>query len=179
VRRTRCGLGCQGLFSETVVNVNDVQNYRYPFAGSVDEVRVWNRARSAEEIKATMRAGVAQGDPALVLWLRFNEMSGQVLRDSSCSGNDGYPGRTVEPEDDDPAFEPSGIGSRWPIPGDANLDCRANILDLIAIRNAIGKDPNSGDNWKFDLNQDGSISLVDLIAARNRLGTKCLECSAD
>jgi len=161
------------------LGMNDVPNYRYFLAGSVDEVRVWSRARSAEEIKATMRAGVVQGDPGLVLWLRLNGMSEQVLLDSSCLGNDGYLGRTAAAEDDDPGFEPSGVGNRWPIPGDANLDCRVDILDLIAIRNAFGRNPNSGDNWSFDVNQDGAVNVVDLIMVRNRYGTKCLVCSAD
>lgn len=27
--------------------------------------------------------------------------------------------------------------SKWPIPGDVSMDCRVNILDLIAVRNKL------------------------------------------
>jgi len=59
------------------------------------------------------------------------------------------------------------------IPGDANLDCTVNILDLIFIRNRLGRPAGSGDNWKADANQDGQINILDLIYVRNKLNTKC------
>ena len=61
----------------------------------------------------------------------------------------------------------------WPIPGDANLDCRVNILDLIFIRNRLNQDVNTADNWKADVNSDGRINILDLIFVRNRLNTMC------
>ncbi|HUW33074.1 MAG TPA: hypothetical protein VM223_15815 [Planctomycetota bacterium] len=36
----------------------------------------------------------------------------------------------------------------WPIDGDANMDCRVNILDLIFIRNKLNQPVGTGDNWK-------------------------------
>ena len=36
----------------------------------------------------------------------------------------------------------------WPIEGDANMDCRVNILDLIFIRNKLNLDVGTDDNWK-------------------------------
>ncbi|HUS57675.1 MAG TPA: dockerin type I domain-containing protein [Planctomycetota bacterium] len=62
----------------------------------------------------------------------------------------------------------------WPrIHGDANMDCRVNILDLIFIRNRLGRDVTTGDNWQADVNEDGRINILDLIYARNRLNTTC------
>ena len=61
----------------------------------------------------------------------------------------------------------------WPIPGDANLDCRVNILDLIFIRNRLNQNVNTGDNWKADVNSDGRVNILDLIFVRNRLNTSC------
>ena len=61
----------------------------------------------------------------------------------------------------------------WPIDGDANLDCRVNILDLIFIRNRLNQDPATGDNWQADVNQDTRINILDLIFVRNRLNTAC------
>ena len=62
---------------------------------------------------------------------------------------------------------------RWPITGDANLDCTVNVMDLLVVRNLLHQDPASGDNWKADVNGDGAINLNDLITVRNRMGTRC------
>ncbi|HUW31109.1 MAG TPA: caspase family protein, partial [Planctomycetota bacterium] len=63
--------------------------------------------------------------------------------------------------------------SVWTIPGDLNGDCKANVLDLIIVRNRLGSDPSSGDNGLADLNGDGRINVLDLIQTRNRLGSAC------
>ncbi|MCD6138811.1 MAG: LamG domain-containing protein [Deltaproteobacteria bacterium] len=55
--------------------------------GTIDEVRIYNRALSAEEIIQLFRGGhVWKG---LVLWLRFDEGSGTTAGDSSGCGNHG------------------------------------------------------------------------------------------
>jgi len=59
------------------------------------------------------------------------------------------------------------------IPGDANGDCSVNVLDLIFIRNRLGKPVGSGDNWKADVNSDSVVNILDLIYARNRIGARC------
>ena len=61
----------------------------------------------------------------------------------------------------------------WPIDGDANMDCRVNILDLIFIRNKLNQDPATGNNWQANVNGDTAINILDLIYVRNRLNTKC------
>jgi len=63
--------------------------------------------------------------------------------------------------------------SPWPIPCDANLDCRVNILDLIFTRNRLNQDPATGDNWQADVNEDTQVNILDLIYVRNRLNTAC------
>ena len=61
----------------------------------------------------------------------------------------------------------------WPIDGDANMDCRVNILDLIFIRNKLNQAVTTGDNWKADVNEDTRINILDLIFVRNKLNTQC------
>ena len=61
----------------------------------------------------------------------------------------------------------------WPIPGDVDGNCRVNILDLITIRNRLGQNPSTGDNWIADVNRDGNINILDLIAVRNSLNSVC------
>jgi len=67
----------------------------------------------------------------------------------------------------------SRSGSWWPVSGDANADCKVNILDLIFIRNRLGQDPATGDNWRADVNEDAKINLLDLLYVRNRLNSRC------
>ena len=67
----------------------------------------------------------------------------------------------------------SATFARWPIPGDANRDCKVDVLDLLAIRGRLGQDPGSGDNWKADVNNDGKINLLDLMFVRSRLFDEC------
>jgi hypothetical protein len=59
------------------------------FTGQMDEVRVWNLARSAAEIASTMHHTLTGSEPGLILYWRFEEGSGRVLRDSSTAHNDG------------------------------------------------------------------------------------------
>jgi len=55
----------------------------YPsFAGFVDEVRVWNVARTGDDLEAARRLTLAADTPGLVLYLRLEEGSGQTLADS-------------------------------------------------------------------------------------------------
>ena len=76
------------------------------------------------------------------------------------------PGVRVAAAESSPAFM-----SR--VPGDSTLDCVVNVLDLIYVRNALGKDVDSGENWRSDVNNDGKVNVLDLIAVRNRLGVRC------
>ncbi|HUW30570.1 MAG TPA: dockerin type I domain-containing protein [Planctomycetota bacterium] len=72
------------------------------------------------------------------------------------------------------AHEYGATGTSWPIPGDANLDCRVNILDLIFIRNKLFQSPCDSNNWQADVNNDGlTISVLDLLFTRSLLRTAC------
>ena len=58
--------------------------------------------------------------------------------------------------------------------GDANGDCKVNVLDLIYIRNHLKGDVSSDPAAaKADVNHDGVVNVLDLIYVRNRLGTSC------
>jgi len=56
-----------------------------------------------------------------------------------------------------------------PLRGDVNLDGRVNMLDLIYVRNRLGRNPYSSDYWRADVNADGNINLLDLLLVRNRM----------
>jgi len=65
----------------------------------------------------------------------------------------------------------TGIGAAAQLPwdGDANGDCKVNVLDLVLVRNCLNQDVGTGDNAKADVNRDGRINILDLIYVRNRL----------
>ncbi|MDH7479988.1 MAG: LamG domain-containing protein, partial [Syntrophomonadaceae bacterium] len=63
--------------------------YISPFCGAIDEVRLWNVARGAQEIRSDMSKTLEGNEGGLVGLWRFNEVSGTVVEDSSTKDNDG------------------------------------------------------------------------------------------
>jgi hypothetical protein len=74
------------------------------FHGSLDEVRIWNRALSAAEIAANRNAELAGSETGLVAYYRFNEGTGQLLTDQTVSTNDGVLGSSLATENNDPQW---------------------------------------------------------------------------
>jgi len=63
------------------------------------------------------------------------------------------------------------IGAYEHLPGDVNYDGRVNVLDLILVRNSMGRDPASSiQARKADVNADGAVNVEDLLLVRTRLG---------
>jgi len=57
--------------------------------------------------------------------------------------------------------------------GDVDNNCAVDTADLILIRNRLGEDAGSGNNWLADVNRDGLVNIIDLVFVRERLGTNC------
>ena len=57
----------------------------HAFTGIIDEVRLWNIARSSAEISATMNSELKGDEPGLVGYWRFDDGNGFVAADSSPS----------------------------------------------------------------------------------------------
>ena len=57
--------------------------------------------------------------------------------------------------------------------GDANGDCKVNVLDLLQTRNRLAQSASTADNWKADFDQSGKIDILDLILVRNQMGRNC------
>ena len=64
-------------------------------------------------------------------------------------------------------------GDGWPVGGDANFDCIVNALDLLFIRNRLGRDVSLDDNWQADITTDGVIDVLDLLIMRALYGSTC------
>ncbi len=59
------------------------------FKGKIDEVRIWNLARTSVEIQTSMKLRLAGNEPGLVGYWRFDDGSGNVAIDSSPNANVG------------------------------------------------------------------------------------------
>jgi hypothetical protein len=82
------------------------------FQGTIDELRVWNVARSGADIRNNMRRRLNRDEPGLVGCWTFDEASGQVVRDQSPRHNHGRLGRLPVEDGCDPRWVPSGV-SLW------------------------------------------------------------------
>jgi len=74
------------------------------FDGSLDEVRLWNRALSASEIATQRHTELSGQEAGLVAYFRFNEGSGQSVFDATTQANDGVLGTTSNVEGNDPQW---------------------------------------------------------------------------
>jgi hypothetical protein len=74
------------------------------FHGLVDEVLIWNTARTEAQILEDMNQNVEVKESGLVSYWRFNEGKGQSVFDSSLKGNHGWLGATVEVDLNDPMW---------------------------------------------------------------------------
>jgi len=94
-----------GLHRTTVSN-NPAENPHY-FSGLMDEVCIYNRALSAQEIQMIMHIRPEGSEPNLVGYWDFDEGEGQVAYDTSGNGNDGQLGSSPDIDDSDPNWADS------------------------------------------------------------------------
>jgi len=138
------------------------------FNGKIDEVRIYDRALSAEEIQANMYMRLTGNEPNLVAYWNFDEGQGQDVYDLSPNGNDG-----------------AIIGAAWVEPGapvdictmqqlierniSAALELKWNILDEIEV--ALDREYATF-NMLIELlrgREHGDWSRKDIIKARHNL----------
>jgi PKD repeat protein len=74
------------------------------FPGVIEDVRIWNVARSQSEILSTMYGGISGSEPGLMGYWRFNEGSGQYTADSSGRNNYGRLGWDYQADAGDPVW---------------------------------------------------------------------------
>ena len=72
------------------------------FAGYMDELRVWNYARTQAQINADMNNPLAGTEPGLAGYWKFDENTGQTAYDSSTNNYDGTLGSTGGGDSNDP-----------------------------------------------------------------------------
>ena len=94
------------------------------FPGTIDEVRIWNTARTPAQIQANMKQTLTGPQTGLLAYYKFDEGSGQLAKDSSGNGIDIALGANTAPGPDDPSW----VVSNAPITS-VVTDLSGNILD--------------------------------------------------
>jgi len=74
------------------------------FDGRLDEIRIWNVARTQSQIMSTMSTVISAPAAGLIGYWRLDEGTGQTIHDLSGSGNDGLLGGSVAADASDPTW---------------------------------------------------------------------------
>lgn len=86
----------------------------FHFDGVIDEVRVWNLARTPEQIQAHMHERLLGNETGLVAYWRLDEGAGQVINDGAIHPHPGHRGSSENPDAADPAWV---LANRTPATG--------------------------------------------------------------
>lgn len=73
-------------------------------SGRIDELRIWDRELTIQEIRDHMQRRLTGGEPGLVGYWRFDEGSGQTAFDSSPSGTHATLGTSSSADSQDPTW---------------------------------------------------------------------------
>ena len=148
------------------------------FNGAIDDVRVYDRGLSSEEIQASMHTPLVGDEPGLVGYWDFDEGEGQIVYDLSGNGNDGQLGSTPEADSSDPAWvesdAPVGICSLYQIAtmaADGAVECKTALLEelLAGLANewtayeALEELLESGDY--------GDLNYGDIVTAKQKINS--------
>ncbi len=122
-------------------------------AALMDDVRVWNVARSQAEIQAAMNSALTGGEPGLLGYWDFEEGSGQTVFDLA-GGHDGRLGTDSAPDDSDPAWIDSEVALS-PMAGEgpaiSDVVYPASVAsDSVAVVTATISDADTGGDGVAD-----------------------------
>ncbi|KUG08426.1 LamG-like jellyroll fold domain-containing protein [Solirubrum puertoriconensis] len=82
--------------------------------GYLDEVMIWNVARTPAQIQSDRQNGNNTSSPALLAYFKFDESTGQAAMSQATLGPHGVLGSTNAPEPNDPIFTSAVVNSTRP-----------------------------------------------------------------
>jgi hypothetical protein len=109
-----------------------VTNARW-FSGLIDEVRIWNSARTVDEIRANMHRKPDTAELNLVGYWNFDEGEGSIAGDSSGNGNNGTIVGAIWTDSIPPVGDICGLDGLVERNLNDILDRKLGILDELAI----------------------------------------------
>ena len=95
--------------TEAAVRIGRHGYYNSYFSGDIDEVRIWNYARSGEEIQQDMRKNLTGTESGLIGYWDFDEGDGQIANDLTGGGNNGRLGSSFQVNASDPDWFQSDL----------------------------------------------------------------------
>lgn len=148
------------------------------YAGMMDEVAIYDRALSAEEIRANMHQHLVGNEPNLVAYWSFDKGEGQEAEDLSGNGKDGTLGSSPEPDGSDPAW----IDSSAPIgfctlegivERDLSvvLDTKLDIIKQLGQARAAELGVLDMLNTHFKNRNFGTVKKRDIVKAKQKIHT--------
>jgi methionine-rich copper-binding protein CopC len=91
----------------------------YPFKGVLDEIRLWNVARTGTQILGSATASLTGTETGLVAYYPLNEGTGQTVEDKSANTNNGTMGTSAAVDASDPTWvasdRPATIVAKQPV----------------------------------------------------------------
>ena len=162
--------------NSSALNIGRRGNDTNYFAGNVDELRIWNTARSENEIKNNLNTTLTGTESNLVAYYNFDEDSRELITDSSTTGNDGTfvnggnNGTFVNAISldgvDDEIQIPSGVGGFGDF-GNSNFTIEAWFKTTESDGTLIGADSTSdGQFWRVYI-EDGLAKFGYAISDRS------------
>ena len=94
------------------------------FKGQLDEVRIWNLARTQQQIVNSMDAELTGNETGLIAYYRMNASTGSTLSNSSPNGSDGTLNSSIRLVSTIPLDQIS------PVISSANLDTDNEFIDI-------------------------------------------------
>ena len=90
--------------NETPLEIGNLPSSVRYFDGAIDEVRIWSRALTQNEIQNNMYVELRGTEPGIAAYYKFNENAGQSALDNTTNDNDGTLGSTPAEDDNDPGW---------------------------------------------------------------------------
>lgn len=130
-------------------------------SGDIDEVRIWNKARTGNEIVASAYLDINTSDPNLLAYWKLNDNS-QVVVDASTTGANGTLGLNTNIANDDPSYQTSGCGGRLMIQNLPNIE--REIFTKESLK--IFPNPSTPNQINFEFNslsqQNALVQIFDI-----------------
>ena len=143
-----------------------VVNYYYSFKGSMDEVRIWNRARTAEEIKDNYPKAVAPNNSDLLLYYSFNQgtAGGDNTAVNTLVDNKGAYNATLN------NFTLTGASSNFVaslVLVETTANAATNITEGSFTANWLGSSDTRVDNYILEIARD--VNFISLVPGYEKL----------